>query len=39
MRNDHYEIRKKAKKHGKLGMKQDSAAWKFRTQNLVATYT
>ena len=26
-------------KNGKWGMKQDSTAWKFRTQNLVATYT
>ena len=32
MRNDHYGVRKKARKHGKWGMKQDSAAWKFRTQ-------
>ena len=32
MRNDHYGVRKKAKKHGKWGIKQDSAAWKFRTQ-------
>ena len=29
MRNDHYRVRRK---HGKWGMKQDSAAWKFRTQ-------
>ena len=39
MRNDHYGVRKKAKKHGKWGMKQDLAAWKFRTQNLVVTCT
>ena len=32
MRNDHYGVRKKARKHGKWGMKQDSAAWKFRTK-------
>ena len=32
MRNDHYGVRKKAKKRGKWGMKQDSVAWKFRTQ-------
>ena len=32
MRNDHNEVRKKARKHGKWDMKQDSAAWKFRTQ-------
>ena len=32
MRNGHYGVRKKARKHGKWGMKQDSAAWKFRTQ-------
>ena len=32
MRNDHYGVRKKAKKHGKWGMKQDSVAWKFKTQ-------
>ena len=32
MRNDHYGVRKKARKHGKWGMKQDSAARKFRTQ-------
>ena len=32
MRNDHYGVRKKARKNGKWGMKQDSAAWKFRTQ-------
>ena len=31
--------RKKARKHGKWGIKQDSTAWKFRTQNLVVTYT
>ena len=29
MRNDHYGVRRK---HGKWGMKQDSTAWKFRTQ-------
>ena len=39
MRNDHYGVRKKTRKHGKWGMKQDSTIWKFRTQNLVATYT
>ena len=39
MRNDHYGVRKKARKHRKWGMKQDSTAWKFRTQNLVTTYT
>ena len=39
MRNDHYGVRKKARKHGKWGMKQDSVAWKFRTQNLMVTYT
>ena len=33
MRNDHYGVRKKARKHGKWGMKQDSVAWKFKTQN------
>ena len=38
MRNDHYGVRKKARKHGK-GMNQDSTIWKFKTQNLVATYT
>ena len=32
MRNDHYGVRKKARKHEKWGMKQDLAAWKFRTQ-------
>ena len=32
MINDHYGVRKKARKHGKWDMKQDSAAWKFRTQ-------
>ena len=32
MRNEHYGVRKKARKHGKWGMKQDSTAWKFRTQ-------
>ena len=39
MRNEHYGVRKKARKHGKWGMKQDSATWKFETQNLVATCT
>ena len=39
MRNDHYGVRKKARKHGKWGMKQDSSRWKFGTQNLVATCT
>ena len=38
MRNDHYGVRKKVRKHGKWGMKQDSAACKFRTQKMVATY-
>ena len=32
MINDHYGVRKKARKHRKWGMKQDLAAWKFRTQ-------
>ena len=32
MINDHYGVRKKARKRGKWGMKQDLAAWKFRTQ-------
>ena len=32
MRNNYYEVRKKAKKYGKGGMKQDSVAWKFITQ-------
>ena len=32
MINDHYGVRKKARKHGEWGMKQDLAAWKFRTQ-------
>ena len=32
MRNDHNGVRKKTRKHGKWGMKQDSAALKFRTQ-------
>ena len=32
MRNDHYGVRKKVRKHGKWGIKQDSTAWKFRTQ-------
>ena len=32
MKNDHYGVRKKARKHGKWGMKQDLVAWKFRTQ-------
>ena len=39
MRNDHYGVIKKVRKHGKWGMKQDSVAWKFRTQNLVIAYT
>ena len=39
MRNDHYGVRKKVRKHGKWDMKQDSTAWKFRTQNMVVTYT
>ena len=39
MRNNHYGVRKKARKHGKWGMKQDSVAWKFRTQNMIVTYT
>ena len=39
MRNDHYGVRKKTGKHGKWGVKQDLVAWKFITQNLVATYT
>ena len=29
---DHYGVRKKVRKHWKWGMKQDSVAWKFRTQ-------
>ena len=32
MRNDHYGVKKKERKHGKWSMKQDSVAWKFRTQ-------
>ena len=32
MINDHYGVRKKARKNGKWGMKQDLVAWKFRTQ-------
>ena len=32
MRNDHYGVRKKVREHGKWDMKQDSVAWKFRTQ-------
>ena len=32
IRNDHYGVRKKARKRGKWGMKQDLVAWKFRTQ-------
>ena len=32
MINDHYGVRKKARKDGKWGMKQDLATWKFRTQ-------
>ena len=39
MRNVHYGVRKKPRKHGKWGMKQDLTTWKFRTQNLVVTYT
>ena len=40
MGNDHYEVRKKAHKHGQWGMKQiHQAVWKFRTQNLVASCT
>ena len=39
MRNDHYGVRKKARKQGKWGMKRDSAVWKFRTQNLMTIYT
>ena len=39
MINNHYGVRNKARKHGKWGMKQDSVAWKFRTQNLMVTYT
>ena len=39
IRNYHYGLRKKPIKHGKWGIKQDLAAKKFRTQNLVATYT
>ena len=39
MRSDYYWIRKKARKHDKWIMKQDSTTWKIRTQNLVATYT
>ena len=39
MKNDHYGVRKKTRKHGKWGIKQDSTIWKFRTQNLLATYT
>ena len=39
MINNHYAVRKKARKHGKWDMKQDSVAWKFRTQNMVATCT
>ena len=31
MRNDHYGVRKKTRKQGKWGMKQDLAEWKFRT--------
>ena len=37
MGNDHYGIRKKARKYGTWGMRQDSIAWKFVTQNLVVT--
>ena len=32
MINCHYGVRKKVRKHWKWGMKQDSVAWKFRTQ-------
>ena len=32
MRNDHYGARKKARKHGKWGIKQDLDTQKFRTQ-------
>ena len=32
MRNNHYRVRNKARKHGKWGMNQDSTTWKFRTQ-------
>ena len=40
MINDHYGVRKKARKNGKWSMKQDLVAWKFRTQkNLMALYT
>ena len=39
MRNDHYGVRKKARRLGKWGMKQNSIVWKFGTQNMVATYT
>ena len=39
MRNDHYGVRKEARKHEKWDMKQDSVVGKFRTQNLVVTYT
>ena len=35
--NDHYWVKNKARKHGKWGMKQDLAAWKFI--NLMETYT
>ena len=39
MRNDHYEVRKKVRKHEKWGMKEDSTTWKFGTQNLMVTRT
>ena len=39
MRNDHNGVRKGARKHRKWGMKQDSVAWKFRTQNLIVIYS
>ena len=32
IKNDHYGVRKKRRKHRKWGMKQDSTAWKFRTK-------
>ena len=32
IKNDHYEVRKKIRKHRKWGMKRDSTVWKFRTQ-------
>ena len=39
MLNDHYRVRKKARKHGKWGMKQDLAAWKLELKNLMTLYT